>query len=144
MCSSDQVLCLLGDSTSLAGLKKQLSVSIPLKEHQKKMKERDEAHALSEAGLQAEVVRLREAEKQRLSEIETLRKNGDELRLLLSEAVYARDEAAKAAQEHELAQEQLTHGLVAEAERVNGLILGKWSSLFICFNCGFFFLTLPA
>ena len=138
------ILSLLGDSTSLAGLKKQLSVSIPLEQHQKKMKERDEAHALSEADLQAEVTRLWEAEKQRLGEIETLRKNGDELRLLLAEAVHAHDETAKAARERELAQDQLVRNLVTEAEHVNELILGKWASLFICFDYSFFFLTLPA
>ena len=107
------------------------------------MRERNEAHALSEADLQAEVVRLQEAEKQRLSEIKTLRKNGEDLRLLLAEAVNARDEAAKAAQERELAQAQLTRGLVAEVEHVNELSLGKWTSLFLCFDCGLFFLTLP-
>ena len=118
-------MSLLGDSTSLAGLKKQLSISIPLEEHQKKMKERDEAHALSEADLQAGVVRLREAEKRWLGENEALRKNGDELKLLLTEAVRARDEAAKEAREHELTQDQIARNLVAEVERVNKLILGE-------------------
>ena len=131
----------LGDSASLAGLKKQLSVSVPLEVYEKKLKERDEAHALLEADLQSEVARLREAEEQRLSEIETLRKNGEDLRLQLAEAVNAHDETAKAAREHELAQEQLMRSLVAEVEHVNELILGEWTSLFPCFNHGFFFLT---
>ena len=124
-------------------MRKQLSVSVPLEVHEKKMKERDEAHALSEADLKSEVVRLREVEKQRLSEIETLRKNGEDLRLQLAEAVNAHDETTKAARERELAQEQLTRSLVAEVESMNELILGKRTSLFLCFNCGFFFLTLP-
>ena len=125
-------------------MKKQLSVSIPLEVHEKKMKERDEAHALSEADLKAEVVRLREVDKQRLSKIESLRKNGEDLRLQLAEAVNAHDETAKAAREHEFTQEQLARSLVAEVEQVNELILGKWPPLFLCLNCGFFFLTLPA
>ena len=112
--------------------------------YEKKLKERDEAHALSVADLQSEVARLREAEKQKLSEVETLRKNGEDLRLKLAEAVNAHDETAKATKERELAQEQLVGSLVAEVEHVNELILGKWPPLFLCFNCGFFFLTLPA
>ena len=66
------ILFSLGDSASLAGLKKQLSVSVPLDVYKKKLKERDEAHVLSEADLRSEVARLREAKKQRLSKIETL------------------------------------------------------------------------
>ena len=142
---------MLGDSTSLAGLKKQLSDSVPLNMLEKKLKERDEAHAkvseerhLETVRLAEEVERLRKAEKQRMSEVETLRKNGEDLRLKLAEAVAAHDETAKAAKERELAHEQLVSGLVAEVEHVNELILGKWPPLFLCLNCGFFFLTLPA
>ena len=135
---------LLGDSASLAGLKKQLSVSVPLDVYEKKLKERDEAHALSVADLQSEVARLREAEKQKLSKIETLRKNGEDLRLKLAEAVNAHDETTKVAKEHELVQKQLVSSLVADVEHVNELILGEWPLLFLCLSCGFFFLTLPA
>ena len=69
--------------------------------------------------------RLREAEKQRLSEVETLRMNGEDLRLKLKEAVDAHDETVKAAKERELEHEQLVSGLVSEAEHVNEIILGK-------------------
>ena len=75
--------------------------------------------------LTEEVRRLQEVEKQRLSEIETLRKNGEDLRLKLKEAVNAHDKTAKAAKEHEQEHEQLVSGLVSEAERVNEIILGK-------------------
>ena len=56
----------------------------------------------------------------------------------------ARDETAKAAREREITQDQISCNLVAEVERVNERILGEWTSLFICFNYGLFFLTLPA
>ena len=129
----------LADSTSLAGLKKQLSVSVPLTVLEEKLKAKDAAHALSVAGLQSaanaseerrlenarlaeENMRLREAEKQRQSEVETLRMNGEDLKLKLKEAVDAHDEAAKA---RELEHEQLVGGLISEVERVNEIILGK-------------------
>ena len=139
---------MLGDSTSLAGLKKQLSVSVPLTVLEEKLKAKDAAHALFVADLQSaadvseerrlenarlaeENKRLREAEKQRLSEVETLRMNGVDLKLKLKEAVDAHDETVKAAKAHELEHEQLVSGLVSEAERVNEIILGKnMSSLF--------------
>ena len=73
--------------------------------YEKKLKERDEAHALLVADLLSEVARLWEAEKQKLSKVETLRKNGEDLRLKLSEAVNAHDETAKVAKESELAHE---------------------------------------
>ena len=110
---------MLGDSTSLAGLKKQLSVSVPLTVLNEKLKEKDAAHALSMVDLQSaanvfeerrlevdrlteEVKRLQEAEKQRLSEVETLQKNGVDLRLKPREAVDAHDETAKAAKGREI------------------------------------------
>ena len=113
-----------------------------------KLKEKDAAHALSVVDVQSaanvseerrlenarlaeEIKRLREAEKQRQSEVETLRMNGEDLRLRLKEAVEAHDETAKAARLRETDHEQLVSGLVSEAERVNEIILGKsMSSLF--------------
>ena len=73
-----------------------------------KLKEKDAAHALSVVDLQSaanvseehrleiirlaeEVNRLQETGKQRLSEVETLRKNGEDLRHKLKEAVDAHD-----------------------------------------------------
>ena len=138
----------LGDSNSLAGLKKQLSVSVPLTVLEEKLKAKDAAHALSVADLQSaanaseerrlenvrlaeENKRLREAEKQRQSEVETLRMNGEDLKLKLKEAVDAHDETVKAAKAREFEHAQLVSGLVSEAERVNEIILGKnISSLF--------------
>ena len=46
-------LVLSGDSTSLACLKKQLSVSVPLTVLDEKLKAKDAAHALSVADLQS-------------------------------------------------------------------------------------------
>ena len=141
-------LVLLGDPTSFAGLRKQLSVSVPLTVLDEKLKAKNAAHALSVADLQSaadvtkerrlenarlaeENRRLREAEKQRQSEVETLRKNGEDLKLKLKEAVDAHDETVKAAKAREFEHEQLVSGLVSEAERVNVIILGKnVSSLF--------------
>ena len=123
-------------------MKKQLSVSVPLTVLEEKLKAKDAAHALFVADLQSaadvseerrlenarlaeENKRLREAEKQRQSEVETLRMNGEDLKLKLKEAVDAHDETVKAAKAHELEHEQLVSGLVSEAERVNEIILGK-------------------
>ena len=139
--AADFVLC-LGDSTSLAGLKKQLSVSVPLTVLDEKLKERDAADALSVADLRLaaeaseerrlenvrlaeENKRLREAEEQRRSEVETLRMNGEDLKLKLKEAVEAHGETVKAARMRETEHEQLVGGLVSEAERVNEIILSK-------------------
>ena len=147
--ATDLVLC-LGDSTSLAGLKKQLSVSVPLTVLDEKLKEKDAAHALSVADLRSaaeaseerrlenvrlaeENKRLREAEKQRQSEVETLRMNGEDLKLKLKEAVEAHDETVKAAKLRETEHEQLVGVLVSEAERVNEIILGKNVSSFFFF-----------
>ena len=97
-----------GDSTSLAGLKKQLSVAVPLNVLEKKLKKRDEAHALSVAYLQsaAKVSEERRLETVRLEEeVKTLRKNGEVLRLQLREAVNAHDETAKAARARDLKHE---------------------------------------
>ena len=60
----------LGDSTSLAGLKKQLSVSVPLSVLNEKLKEKDAAHALLVVDLQsaAEVSEERRLEIARLVE----------------------------------------------------------------------------
>ena len=126
---------MLGDSTSLAGLKKQLAVSVPLTVHEEKLKEKEavsEERRLENARLAEENKRLREAEKQKQNEVETLRMNGEDLRLKLMEAVNAHDETVKAARERKLEHEQLVSGLVSEVERVNKIILGETSSFFLC------------
>ena len=127
-------------------MKKQLSVSVPLTVLEEKLKAKDAAHALFVADLQSaadvfeerrlenarlteENERLREAEKRRQSEIETLRMNGEDPKLKLKEAVDAHYETVKAAKAHELEHAQLVSGLVSEAERVNEIILGKNVSL---------------
>ena len=69
--------------------------------------------------------RLPEAEEQRQSEVESLRMNGEDLKLKLKEAVDAHDETVKAAKACEFEHEQLVGGLVSEVERVNEIILGK-------------------
>ena len=119
-----------------------------------KLKEKDAAHALAVADFQAaakvseerrleaarlaeEVKRLQEAEKQRLGVVETLRKNGEDLRRKLKEAVDAHDQTVQATKERELEQEQLVRGLVSEAERVNELILGTGHPLFLSFVFSF-------
>ena len=63
-------LVLLGDSASLAGLKKQLSVSVPLSVLNEKLKEKDAAHALSVVDLQsaAKASEERRLENARLAE----------------------------------------------------------------------------
>ena len=71
-----------------------------------------------------EVVRLQEADKKRLEEVESLRKNGDELRRQLKESIEANDSVARTAMECEHEHEQLVGSLIAEVERVNELILG--------------------
>ena len=117
----------LGDPTSLAGLKKQLSVSVPLTVLDEKLKAKDAAHVLSVADLRPaseaseerrlenvrlaeENKRLQEAEKQRQSEVETLRMNGEDLKLKLREAVDAHDETIKVAKMREVEHEQLMSG----------------------------------
>ena len=126
-----------------------------------KLKEKDAAHALSVVDLKSvaevseerrlevvrlaeEVKRLREAEKQRLSEVESLRMNGEDLRLKLKEAMNAHDETVKAAKERELEHEQLVSSLVSEAKCVNRTILDKISSFFLCPIGGLSFLILLA
>ena len=94
----------------------------------KKQLAASEERRLENVRLAEENKRLREAEKQRLSEVETLRMNGEELRLKLKEAVDAHDETVKAAKAHEVEHERLVSGLVSEAEHVNDIILGKTSS----------------
>ena len=91
----------------------------------KKQLAASEERRLENVRLAEENKRLREAEKQRLSEVENLRLNGEELRLKLKEAVDAHDETAKAAEARELEHERLVSSLVSEAERVNEIILGK-------------------
>ena len=125
----------------MADLKKQWSTNLPMAVLNDKLKAKDDAHTLAVADLQAavdvseelrlEIVRLREevkqqqeAEKQRLAEVETLRKNGEDLKVKLKEAVDAHDQTMQAAKEHELETEKLVGGLVAEMERVNQTILG--------------------
>ena len=71
-----------------------------------------------------EVIRLQEAERKRLEEVESLQKNGDELRRQLKETVEANDLVVRTAKEHEHEHEQLVGNLIAEVERVNELILG--------------------
>ena len=68
--------------------------------------------------------KLREAEKKRMAEVESLQENGDDLRRQLKEAMDAHDETAKAAKKRELEHEQLVAGFIAEIEHVNELILG--------------------
>ena len=126
-----------------------------------KLKEKDAAHALSVVDLQSaaevseerrleiarlveEVKRLQEAGKQKQSEVENLRMNGEDLRLKLKEAVNAHDETVKAAKGRELEHEQLVSSLVSEAECVNEIILGKTSPLFLHPIGGLSFLILLA
>ena len=112
---------MLGDSTSLAGLKKQLAVSVSLSVFEDKLKEKEavsEERRLENARLAEENKRLREAEKQRQSEVETLRMNGEDLKLKLKEALDAHDETVKAARARELDHEQLVSGLVSDRKSV--------------------------
>ena len=78
----------------------------------------------------------KEAEKQRLDEVETLRKNMEDLKLKLKEAIDAHDQTVLATKERELKNELLVRGLSSEAERVNEAILGtecfSFSSSFVC------------
>ena len=83
-----------------------------------------EERRLEVVRLGEEVKRLQEAEKRRLGEVESLRKNGDELRRQLKESVDANDQIVQTAKAHELEHEQLVSSLVEEVERVNELILG--------------------
>ena len=102
-----------------------------------KLKEKEavsEGRRLENIRLAEENKRLREAETQRLSEIEAIRMNGEELRLKLKEAVDAHDETVKAAKAHEVEHERLVSSLVSEAERANEIILGT--------NVSFLFLPL--
>ena len=129
-------------------MKKQLSVSIPLTVLNEKLKEKDAAHALSVVDLQTaakvseerrlevvrlaeEVKRLQETEKQRLNEVETLRKNREDLRHKLKEAVDAHDQTVQEDKKYRLEHEQLVRGLVSEAERVNEAILSTGHFLFL-------------
>ena len=122
-------------------MERQLAASVPLVVLKDKLKEKDAAHALAVTDFQAaakvseerrleaarlaeEVKQLQEAKKQRLSEVETLRKNGEDLTCKLKESVDAHDLTVQMAKERELEQEQLVRGLVSEAERVNEIILG--------------------
>ena len=131
-------------------MEKQLLASIPISAYNAKLKDKDATHAQVVADLQAaekvseerrleaarlseEVKKLREAEKQRMTEVESLRKNGDELRRQLKEAVDAHDETVKAAKERELDHDQLVRSLVSEAESVNGIILGT-CCLLLCLS----------
>ena len=125
----DDDLISTGDTTSRASLETQL-------------KEKDAALTLAKTDLQAtkkvseerrlEVVRmdeeatkLREAERRKQSEIESLRENATELRTLLKDSVEANDQIVLAANAREVEHERLVGGLVKEVERVNELILGK-------------------
>ena len=105
-------------------MERQLTASVPLVVLKDKLKEKDAAHALAVADFQAaakvseerrleaarlaeEVKRLQETEKQRLGVVETLRKNREDLRRKLKEAVDAHDQTVQATKEHELEQEQI-------------------------------------
>ena len=118
-----------------------MGASVPLIAYNAQLKEKDAARARVVADLQAaekvseerrlevvrlreEVKRLQEAEKQRLGEVESLQKNGDDLRRQLKESVDANDLIVRTAKDHELEHEQLVGVLIAEVERVNELILG--------------------
>ena len=103
-----------------------------------------EERRLEVVRLGEEVKRLREAEKKRLGEVESLRKNGDELRRQLKEAVDANDPVVRTAKERELEHEQLVSGLIAEIERVNELILGTRCPLLFYLLLGILFSVLPA
>ena len=86
-------------------MKKQLAVSVPLTVLEAKLKEKEavsEERRLENVRLAEENTRLREAEKQRQSEVETLRMNGEDLKLKLKEAVDAHDETVKVAKAREL------------------------------------------
>ena len=99
----------------------------------KKQLAASEERRLENVRLTEENERLREAEKQRLSEVENLRMNGEELRLKLKEAVDAHDETVKAAKAREVEHEKLVSSIVSEAERVNEIILGKRFSCLFAF-----------
>ena len=116
-------------------MEKHLAVSVPLTVLIEKLKEKDATHALSVADLQStanvseecrleiirlaeEVKQLQEAGKQRLSEVDTLRKNGEDMRRKLK-AMDAHDQTVQVAKKCELEHEQLVRGLVSEMERIN-------------------------
>ena len=99
----------------------------------KKQLAASEERRLENVRLAEENERLREAEKQRLSEVENLRMNGEELRLKLKEAVDAHDETVKAAKAREVEHEKLVRSIVSEAKRVNEIILGKSLSCLFSF-----------
>ena len=111
-----------------------------------RLKEKDAALTLAKTDLQTaekvleerrlEVVRLgeetaklRESERRKQSEVESLRGDATELRDLLKASVENSDKIVQEAKARELEQEQLVGGLVKEVERVNELILGKWGLL---------------
>ena len=92
---------------------------VPHSAYNSKLKKKDAAHAQVMADLEAaekvseerrlevvrlgeEVKRLQEAEQRRLGEVESLRKNGDELRCQLKESVDANDLIVQAAKAREL------------------------------------------
>ena len=127
-----------------------MAASVPLTVLNDKLKQKDNAHALAVAELQSaadvseerrlEVIRLREeverlqgAEKHRLDEVETLQKNGEDLKLKLKQAIDAHDQTILVTKERELENEQLVCGLVSEAERVNLAILGMECLLLFIF-----------
>ena len=92
--------------------------------------------------LREEVEWLRKADEQWLAEVETLRKNGEDLRGKLKEAVEAHDRTVQAAKEHKVSTQKLVDSLVAEAECVEQAILGMVSPLFLCSLFAAPFLTL--
>ena len=142
-------------------MEKQLAASVPLTVLNEKLKEEDAAHARSVVDLQSaanvseerrleisrlaeEVKRLQEAEKRILSEVETLRKNGEDLRRKLKEALDAHDQIVQVAKTRELEHEQLMRGLVSEAERINEVILGMGPPLLLHLSFVVSFLMSPA
>ena len=90
-----------------------------------------EERCLEVVRLREEMKRLQELQKQRQDEVEILRKNGEDLKLKLKEAIDAHDQIVLATKECELENERLVCGLVSEAERVNEAILGTKRFLFL-------------
>ena len=73
--------------------------------------------------------RLQKIEMQRLAEVDSLRRNGEDLRVKLKEAVDAHDQTVQAAKTHELENEKLLNGLVVEARRMDQAILSMDASV---------------
>ena len=79
-----------------------------------------------------------------MDEVETLRKNGEDLKLKLKQAIDAHDQTVLVTKERELENEQLVRGLVSEAERVDQAILGMERFTFLHLSPVVLFMTLSA